>query len=947
MTGRRWRGRGLRLLASAVVMVFGVALTLSLSSSLAPVPASRAASRSVPPGLVRAIHAVLGPRPVGLGRSPLVAGITPAGAGWEVRSRSSSVEALISSSGTVSAGLAGRSRVSIVPRDLVSGGARVGLSVRASSLDRGRLVQRLGALTASYHVTAGGLEQRFVIEHPLATRGSELALALSSSAFWRARRAGSAIVPVGGNEGALAYAGLRSTDAAGRVLRSRFVVAGNRIEIRVDAVGARYPVTIDPTWTTTSTPTATLTNAAGATGDRFGSDVALSADGTTAIVGAPFANNVVGAAYIFHASAEGSWSSSSTPVATLTDSTGAGGDTFGGDVALSADGTTALLAGGRGSLLVFHVSSEASWASSSTPTAILTNGANTNEFDGAGLSADGTTALVGAQKVNSGAGAAYVFHVSSEGSWSSSATPAATLTNGAGASGDNFGVTAALSADGTTALLGASGASSVRGAAYIFHVSSEGSWSSSSTPTATLTNNDGSAGDGLGTAVALSGDGNTALVGASGVDSLTGAAYMFHVASETSWSSSSTPTATLSNGDGSAGDQLGTAVALSRDGATAVVGASTLTGSNGAGYIFEAPSEASWGSSSTPTATLTNAAPSGLAGMTLSSDGTVALLGAPGVNSDTGAAYILDSEHALTVSVAGSGSGTVASAPAGIFCPSACSATYPHGTTVTLTATGAPGSVFAGWSGAGCSGTGACSVSITQDQAVTAIFDTVSPGQHTLTVTKSGSGSGTVTSSPAGIDCGQGCAATFTAGTSVKLTATPANGSLFVGWSGAGCSGTDACTVTMSSDQTVTAIFERRVPRLSALKLKPRAFRAATKGPTVGGRADTGTTIRFRATLDSKVTFRVLHCAGPHGHCRRLARAGTFSHRDHAGRNRLRFSGRVRGRALHAGHYILRASATLDRRTSRPVSASFTILARPAVCLDPDHDGDCDAPGQS
>ena len=92
MTGRGWRGRGLRLLASAVVMVLGVALTLSLSSSLAPVTASRVAPRSVPSGLVRAIHSVLGPGPVGLGRSPLVAGITPAGAGWRcgphrVRSR--------------------------------------------------------------------------------------------------------------------------------------------------------------------------------------------------------------------------------------------------------------------------------------------------------------------------------------------------------------------------------------------------------------------------------------------------------------------------------------------------------------------------------------------------------------------------------------------------------------------------------------------------------------------------------------------------------------------------------------------------------------------------------------------------------------------------------------------------------------------------------------------
>jgi uncharacterized repeat protein (TIGR01451 family)/uncharacterized repeat protein (TIGR02543 family) len=161
--------------------------------------------------------------------------------------------------------------------------------------------------------------------------------------------------------------------------------------------------------------------------------------------------------------------------------------------------------------------------------------------------------------------------------------------------------------------------------------------------------------------------------------------------------------------------------------------------------------------------------------------------------------------YTLTVTKAGSGSGTVTSSPAGINCGATCSAQFSDGTVVTLTATAAPGSTFAGWSGEGCSGTGTCQVTMSAARSVTATFNTVPT--HTLTVTKTGSGSGSVTSAPTGINCGPTCAASFNEGTMVTLTATPAAGSAFTGWSGAGCSSTGTCQVTMSSDQTVTATF--------------------------------------------------------------------------------------------------------------------------------------------
>jgi hypothetical protein len=78
---------------------------------------------------------------------------------------------------------------------------------------------------------------------------------------------------------------------------------------------------------------------------------------------------------------------------------------------------------------------------------------------------------------------------------------------------------------------------------------------------------------------------------------------------------------------------------------------------------------------------------------------------------------------------------------------------------------------------------------------------------HHLTVSKAGTGTGTVTSAPAGITCGATCGADFGDGTSVVLTATPDAGSLFTGWSG-DCTGTGTCTLTMSAEHTVTATFD-------------------------------------------------------------------------------------------------------------------------------------------
>ena len=183
----------------------------------------------------------------------------------------------------------------------------------------------------------------------------------------------------------------------------------------------------------------------------------------------------------------------------------------------------------------------------------------------------------------------------------------------------------------------------------------------------------------------------------------------------------------------------------------------------------------------------------------------------------------------LSVGRTGSGHGQVTSSPNGIDCGATCSHSFAPGTLVALTATPANDSTFTGWSGA-CTGTlTQCKVSMTGTRSVTATF------AYTLNVTKIGSGNGRVTSSPAGIDCGATCSHSFAASTLVTLTATPASGSTFTGWSGA-CTGTSTqCKVSMTRTKSVTATFTASAPVVSLSSL------TLSRTPVRGGLASTGT----------------------------------------------------------------------------------------------------------
>jgi hypothetical protein len=155
----------------------------------------------------------------------------------------------------------------------------------------------------------------------------------------------------------------------------------------------------------------------------------------------------------------------------------------------------------------------------------------------------------------------------------------------------------------------------------------------------------------------------------------------------------------------------------------------------------------------------------------------------------------------LTVTTAGSGSGSVTSMPEGITCPADCSESFPYATAVTLTATPSTGSTFTGWSGdADCSDG---MVAIVSAANCTATFTLQTFALNVATI---GAGSGSVSSTPAGIDCGTDCMEIFDYGTVVTLNAVPATGSTFTGWSGdpdcadgaIAISGLTSCTATFA-----------------------------------------------------------------------------------------------------------------------------------------------------
>ncbi len=173
---------------------------------------------------------------------------------------------------------------------------------------------------------------------------------------------------------------------------------------------------------------------------------------------------------------------------------------------------------------------------------------------------------------------------------------------------------------------------------------------------------------------------------------------------------------------------------------------------------------------------------------------------------------------ALKVKKTGTGTGKVTSSPAGIDCGVDCEESYEEGKAVTLSQLADAGSEFVKWTGA-CTGSGACEVTMSVAKEVTAEFKLKAKPSFALKVKKTGTGTGKVTSSPAGIDCGVDCEESYEEGKAVTLSQLADAGSEFVKWTGA-CTGSGACEVTMSVAKEVTAEFKLKAKPSFALKVK-------------------------------------------------------------------------------------------------------------------------------
>jgi hypothetical protein len=259
----------------------------------------------------------------------------------------------------------------------------------------------------------------------------------------------------------------------------------------------------------------------GAVGDAVqGASVALSADGNTAIVGGSYDSSYAGATWVFTRSS-GVWSQQGSKLV----GTGAvGGSSFqGASVALSADGNTAIVGGHHdspeGAAWVFARSSGV-WSQQGSK--LVGTGAVGGAMQGwsIALSADGNTAIVGGYFDSSGAGAAWVFTRTS-GVWTQQGGKL--VGTGAVGGASYQGNSVALSAEGNTAIVGGTYDSSGIGAAWVFTRSS-GVWSQQGSKLVGT----GALGSAMqGSSVALSADGNTAIVGGFYDNTGAGAAWVF------------------------------------------------------------------------------------------------------------------------------------------------------------------------------------------------------------------------------------------------------------------------------------------------------------------------------------------------------------------------------------------------------------------------------------
>jgi FG-GAP repeat len=526
----------------------------------------------------------------------------------------------------------GSTHVSLGLVALGYGSSRVAVNQVAPRAHANRVIYQYPQLTEWYANGPLGFEQGFTLRRAYArsdTRVVDVVMALSGNGAATVAEGGRSLVVRHGAKTILRYTDLVATDAHGRQLPSRLELHRSQLVLRVDTHDASYPIRIDPL----IEQGAKLTGGEETGGEDFGFSVALSSDGNTALIGGyGEQNNSAGAAWVFTRSGS-TWTQQGKK---LTGGEEVGVGMFGWRVALSSDGNTALIGGpgdhgggsfaqGRGAAWVF-TRSGSTWTQQGKKIA-PTEEAATGFFGvSVALSGDGNTALVGCACGNL-AGAA-VAYTRSGSTWMQQGGP---LTGGEESGAGYFGWSVALSENGNTALIGGAYDNSSAGAAWVF-TRSGSTWSQQGKK---LTGSEESGAGAFGSSVALSTDGNTALIGGDGDNSYVGAAWVF-TRSGSTWSQQGKK---LTGGEESGKAAFSGKVALSADGNTALIGGSGDNEGVGAAWVFTR-SGSTW-SQQGKKLTGKEEVGKGAFGtsVALSSEGNTALLGGEADNSYVGAAW--------------------------------------------------------------------------------------------------------------------------------------------------------------------------------------------------------------------------------------------------------------------------------------------------------------------
>ena len=625
--GPWWRRLAPLILAAAVLSAVGLAAGRPASGGRQAAPADATAAGAHPGGLASLSRLSV------QGQSVISSTVAAGDPRFAPRPR------------TGGFGLTGGGTAATLGRDGVSvdgGGGR--LSFGGLAVGRTGRLQPLAAVAPQAHAdrvtyargagvsewyTAGplGVEQGFTLSRrPRGRSGAAtLALALAGSP---ARIAGNRVeflAPSG--RVALRYGGLVASDARGRRLAARLSLSGSRLLVRVADRGARYPLRIDPFIQQGSKLTATDETGQGV----FGDSVALSADGNTALIGAPLDNNLAGAAWVFVRSGTTWTQQGAKLVSSATD------DAFryGSGVALSSDGNTALIGGdgGDGGALVF-TRSGSSWTRQGAE--LVGTGASGGAGQGSSvaLSGDGNTALLGGPNDRPGngaaVGAAWVF-VRSGSAWTQQGSKL-TASDESGLGG--FGWSVALSNDGDTALIGGPTDNNDVGATWEF-ARTDSAWTQQGSK---LVGTGAANPAQQGSSVALTSDGNTALIGGPGDNNGVGAAWAFARSGVTWGQQGSKLTASDESGQGG----FGSSVALAGDGETALIGGSSDNNNVGAAWEF-APTDGAFTQQGSKLVGAGAGSPAQQgSSVALSSDGNTALVGGPFDTSEVGAAWAFE-----------------------------------------------------------------------------------------------------------------------------------------------------------------------------------------------------------------------------------------------------------------------------------------------------------------